>query len=200
MLDRMQALACCYATNHTHQRKKSTETVCRRMTSAGTPLLLPTSQNDPSGLGRAEAFWNSFSCDPSIAVLQSVPAFLLNQASVGPRSSGEVVRQHASARSNQWFVNSFLCLNLFFAERHSYVHICGFNDLPLSRERRTPCYRTRRACARRSPAAAACYAANSALKSLMTRLEVSRSPASRRARTAPRTPRELVLQEAVEVC
>jgi hypothetical protein len=91
------------------------------------PPLLPTSQNDPSGLGRAEAFWNSFSCDPSIAVLQSVPAFLLNQASVGPRSSGEVVRQHASARSNQRFVNSFLCLNLSFAERQSYVHICGFN-------------------------------------------------------------------------
>ena len=25
-------------------------------------------------------------------------------------------------------MNSFLCLNLFFAERHSYVHICEFND------------------------------------------------------------------------
>ena len=46
---------------------------------------------------RVEAFWNSFSCDPSIAVLQSVPAFLLSQASVGPRSSGEVARQYASA-------------------------------------------------------------------------------------------------------
>jgi len=53
---------------------------------------------------RVEAFWNSFSCDPSIAVLQSVPAFLLSQASVGPRSSGEVARQHVSARSNQRFV------------------------------------------------------------------------------------------------
>ena len=69
------------------------------MTSAGTPLLLPTSQNDPSGLGRVEAFWNSFSCDLEIAELQSVPAFLLSQASVGPRSSGEVARQHARARS-----------------------------------------------------------------------------------------------------
>jgi hypothetical protein len=67
--------------------------------SAGMLPLLPTSQNDPSGLGRTEAFWNSFSCDPSIAVLQSVPAFLLSQASVGPRSSGEVARQRASARS-----------------------------------------------------------------------------------------------------
>ena len=46
---------------------------------------------------------------------------------VGPRSSGEVTRQHAGARSNQRFVNPFLCLNLFFAERHSYVHICGLN-------------------------------------------------------------------------
>jgi hypothetical protein len=68
---------------------------------------LLTSQNGPSGLGRTEAFWNSFSCDPSIAVLQSVPAFLLSRASVGPRSSGEVARQHASARSNQQFVEPF---------------------------------------------------------------------------------------------
>ena len=92
------------------------------------PPLLPTSQNGPSGLGRAETFWNSFSCDPSIAMLQSVPAFLLSQASVGPRSSGEVARQHVSARSNQRSVNSSLCLNLFFAERQSYMHSCGFND------------------------------------------------------------------------
>ncbi|MCD6057750.1 MAG: hypothetical protein K0Q89_1280 [Thermomicrobiales bacterium] len=67
--------------------------------SAGMPPLLPTSQNHPSELGQLEAFWNSFSCDPSIAVLQSVPAFLLSQASMGPRSSGEVARQRASARS-----------------------------------------------------------------------------------------------------
>ena len=39
---------------------------------AGRPLLLPTSQNDPYGLGRVKAFWNSFSCDYSIAELQSV--------------------------------------------------------------------------------------------------------------------------------
>ena len=56
------------------------------------PPPLPTSQNDPSGLGRVETFWNSFSCDRSITELQSVPAFLLSQASVGPRSSGEVAR------------------------------------------------------------------------------------------------------------
>jgi len=68
------------------------------MTTAGMLPLLPTSQNDPFGLGRVEAFWNSFSCDRSIAALPSVPAFLLSQASVGPRSSGEVARQHASGR------------------------------------------------------------------------------------------------------
>jgi hypothetical protein len=67
------------------------------MTTGMLPLL-PTSQNDPSGLGRVEAFWNSFSCDRSIAVLQSVPAFLLSQTSVGPRSSGEIARQHGSGR------------------------------------------------------------------------------------------------------
>src|SRR5207249_11453883 len=78
------------------------------------------------GLGRVEAFWNSFTCDSLIAALQSVPAFLFSQATVGPRPSGEVARQHASARSNQRFVNFFPCLNLFFAERQSCVHICGF--------------------------------------------------------------------------
>ena len=76
--------------------------------SADIPPLLSTSQNDPSGLGRAEAFWNSFSCDPLIAVLQSVPAFLLSQASVGPRSSGEVAQQHASGLVNRWFLEPFL--------------------------------------------------------------------------------------------
>jgi len=45
------------------------------MTTAGMPPLLPTSRNGPSGHGRVEAFWNSVSYDPSIAVLQSVPAF-----------------------------------------------------------------------------------------------------------------------------
>jgi hypothetical protein len=37
------------------------------MTSSGMLPLLPTSRNGPSGHGRVEAFWNSFSCDPSIA-------------------------------------------------------------------------------------------------------------------------------------
>ncbi len=46
---------------------------------------------------------------------------------MSPRSYGEVARRHASARNNQRFANSFLCLNLFFAERQSHVHICGFN-------------------------------------------------------------------------
>jgi hypothetical protein len=50
-----------------------------------------------------------------------------SRASVGSRSSGEVAQQHVSARSNQRFVNSLLCLNLFSAERHSYIHICAFN-------------------------------------------------------------------------
>jgi hypothetical protein len=77
------------------------------MTSAGMPPLLPTSENDPSGLGRVEAFWNSFSGNHSIAELQSVPAFHLSQAPVGPRSSDQVARQHASAWSNQRFMSFF---------------------------------------------------------------------------------------------
>ena len=46
-------------------------------------LRFHASRSGPSGLGRAEPFWNSFSCDLTIAGLQSVPAFLLGQASVG---------------------------------------------------------------------------------------------------------------------
>src|SRR5882762_10024283 len=46
-------------------------------------LRFRASRSGPSGLGRAEPFWNSFSCDLTIAGLQSVPAFLLGQASVG---------------------------------------------------------------------------------------------------------------------
>lgn len=37
-----------------------------------------------------EDLLESFSCDHAIAVLQSVPAFLLAATSVGPRASGEV--------------------------------------------------------------------------------------------------------------
>ena len=54
--------------------------------------LFPASQNDPSGLGRVETFWNSFSCERAIAALQSVLAFLLRQTSMGPRFSGKVAR------------------------------------------------------------------------------------------------------------
>jgi hypothetical protein len=87
--------------------------LCRTFSTAGLLPLLPASRNGTHGLGRAEAFWNSFSCDPSIAVLQSVPAFLLSQASVGPRSCGEVARQHANARSNQRFVEPFSLLGTY---------------------------------------------------------------------------------------
>ena len=64
---------------------------------AGVPGLnrSRTSRSDPSGLCRAETFWNSFGSDLSIAVPQSVPAFLPTRGSVGPRSSGEV-------RSEPW--------------------------------------------------------------------------------------------------
>jgi hypothetical protein len=60
--------------------------------STGMPPPLSTSQNGPSGLGRVEAFWNSFSCDPSIAVLQSVPAFLLQTPGGDPAASAQVAQ------------------------------------------------------------------------------------------------------------
>ena len=40
----------------------------------------------------AEAFWNSFSCDHSIAVLQSVPAFLLQTPGGAPAALAQVAR------------------------------------------------------------------------------------------------------------
>jgi hypothetical protein len=39
-----------------------------------------------------EAFWNSFSCDHSIAVLQSVPAFLLQTPGGDPSAPAQVAR------------------------------------------------------------------------------------------------------------
>ncbi len=60
------------------------------------PPLLPTSQNGPSGLGRAEAFWNSFSCDPSIEVLQSVPAFPARMIHEGSTATADTPLRQAS--------------------------------------------------------------------------------------------------------
>ena len=39
-----------------------------------------------------EAFWNSFSCDHSIAVLQSVPAFLLQTPGGAPAAPAQVAQ------------------------------------------------------------------------------------------------------------
>jgi hypothetical protein len=39
-----------------------------------------------------EAFWNSFSCGHSIAVLQSVPAFLLQTPGGAPAAPAQVAR------------------------------------------------------------------------------------------------------------
>ena len=39
-----------------------------------------------------ETFWNSFSCDHSIAVLQSVPAFLLQTPGGDPAAPAQVAR------------------------------------------------------------------------------------------------------------
>ena len=40
----------------------------------------------------AETFWNSFSCDYSIAVLQSVPAFFLQTPGGGPAAPAQVAQ------------------------------------------------------------------------------------------------------------
>ena len=60
------------------------------------PPPLPTSQNDPSGLGRVEAFWNSFSCDSLIAALHSVPAFPARMIHEGSTATVDTPLRQAS--------------------------------------------------------------------------------------------------------
>ncbi len=51
-----------------------------------------------------------------------------SSVSMSPRYSGEVARQHASARSNQRFVEPFSLLGTYSLPGASFtVHICGFN-------------------------------------------------------------------------
>jgi hypothetical protein len=54
--------------NITQWQEKSIGEVYSLMTTAGLLPLLPASRNGPDGLDRAEAFWNSFSCDRTIAI------------------------------------------------------------------------------------------------------------------------------------
>jgi hypothetical protein len=54
---------------------------------ASTPPAAPLPRRS-----EAEAFWNSFSCDRSIAMLQSVPAFLLQTPGGGPAAPAQVAQ------------------------------------------------------------------------------------------------------------
>src|SRR5438105_15313790 len=65
-------------------------------------------RSDPSGLRRAEAFWNSFSRGFPTAELQSVPAFPLAEASVGPRSFGKVRSEPRQALLPSQRINGML--------------------------------------------------------------------------------------------
>jgi hypothetical protein len=70
--------------------------------------------------------WNWLKyCDRKIAAEGIPEGFRLAKPGRVVLGGGE--QRQANARSNQRFVNSFLCWNLFFAERQSYVHICWFN-------------------------------------------------------------------------
>jgi hypothetical protein len=60
------------------------------------PPPLPTSRNDPHGLGRVETFWNSLSCDLSIAALQSVPAFPARMIHEGSTATADTPLRQAS--------------------------------------------------------------------------------------------------------
>jgi hypothetical protein len=56
------------------------------------PLASAPPAAPPPRRSEAEAFWNSFSCDRSIAVLQSVPAFLLQTPGGDPAAPAQVAR------------------------------------------------------------------------------------------------------------
>ena len=73
---------------------------------------LPCLWSDPSGLQRVETFWNSFSRGHTTAVLQSVPAFPLTSASVGPRSFGKV-RSEPRQAAGKLECTRFPCVHLF---------------------------------------------------------------------------------------
>ncbi len=62
-----------------------------RMEARGLSILrLP--QHPFLGALKLETFWNSFSCDHSIAVLQSVPAFLLQTPGGDPAAPAQVAQ------------------------------------------------------------------------------------------------------------
>lgn len=101
---------------HTDENKRS----LGGTTSAGIQPQLHNSQNSPSWISQAGAFWDSFSCDPSIAGLQSVPAFLLakprrvpaipvrscsSMPALGIDVDGE--RRSIKARKNSWYIFLF---------------------------------------------------------------------------------------------
>jgi hypothetical protein len=56
------------------------------------PLPLAPPAAPPPRRSEAETFWNFFSCDHSIAVLQSVPAFLLQTPGGDPAAPAQVAQ------------------------------------------------------------------------------------------------------------
>jgi hypothetical protein len=81
---------------------------------------LPCLRSDPSGLRRVETFWNSFSRGLTTAGLQSVPAFLLASASVGPRSSGKVRSEPRQALLSSQRMNGMLRFHLRTQRRKTH--------------------------------------------------------------------------------
>lgn len=55
-------------------------------------LSLQRPRGTPPPRSEVEAFWNSLSCDRAIAVLQSVPAFLLQTPGEAPAAPAQVAR------------------------------------------------------------------------------------------------------------
>jgi len=85
---------------------------------------------------KVEAFWNSFNCDRSIAVLQSVPAFLLQTPGGDPAAPAQVARCHMLPESVETGPVAYRPVP--FLETDRTCRICtalekriGFSTIPL---------------------------------------------------------------------
>ena len=65
---------------------------CNQTRRKHAPSRFSASRGTPPPRSEVEAFWNSLSCDRAIAVLQSVPAFLLQTPGEAPAAPAQVAR------------------------------------------------------------------------------------------------------------
>jgi hypothetical protein len=90
-------------------------------------VCLSTSRRILLDSGELKSSWNSLSCDRAIAVLESVPAFLLAGTSAGPRASGEVRSGARLVLTSPRFIKKEEAMSRFETRRRSASKqgLCG---------------------------------------------------------------------------